>query len=275
MNSTTDNRVQAAISLATLGLTRFIDDGMTQKLDLQRLARVGYALVQAGCSLKGSFLARLGSYIAGNQQRDGGWTDAEETAWCLSFLNKFGNSYAEEIRLATAWLNSSRQSSGGWGKNNRDKSRIPITALVIALVPEVASVRDFEWLARQWQDDVSSPTQLSYKGAFFLLSVTSRTNQYAHLVDVTIDYLNNEQEEDGGFGPWKGHPVGSCPWTTGVVLWGLSKTASKVSSRTLKRAVAWLESKQLPNGLWPYHYLDDATAMVVIGLSAISPLVIE
>ena len=85
----------------------------------------------------------------------------------------------------------------------------------------------------------------------------------------------NDQEDDGGFSPWKGHPVGSDPWSTGIALWGLSKFSEIVPKDTIKRAVSWLESTQLPNGLWPYHYLDDGASMALIGISSVLPLLQE
>ena len=33
----------------------------------------------------------------------------------------------------------------------------------------------------------------------------------------------------------------------------------------INRALAWLERTQLPNGYWPYHYLDDGTSLALIG----------
>jgi len=91
-------------------------------------------------------------------------------------------------------------------------------------------------------------------------------------VNQTLTYLESEQSEDGGFGPWKDHPVGSDPWSTGVVLWGLSSLGERSPIHIIERAVTWLESTQLPNGLWPYHYLDDGSVMALIGLSKSLPL---
>jgi prenyltransferase beta subunit len=143
-------------------------------------------------------------------------------------------------------------------------------------LPDIVDDKALTWVSEQWEADLAGPTPLTYKGAFYLLSTSHlQAHSGGELIERTITYLEQEQNEDGGFGPWKGHPIGSCPWTTGVVLWGLSKAASKVSSNTVRRAMSWLESKQLPNGLWPYHYLDDATSMVLIGLSSTLPLVIK
>jgi hypothetical protein len=200
----------------------------------------------------------------------------EGTAWCLAYLLAFRDRYEAEIANGVQWLRSVRLACGAWGRSNRDQPRIPITALASALVPAIVDTAALEWLAKQWEADLVDPTQLTYKGAFFLLSQAhAKAPTMDDLVDRTIVYLYKEQNEDGGFGPWKEHPIGSDPWTTGVVLWGLSKFPQRVSKDVIDRAVKWLQTNQLPNGLWPYHYLDDGSSMALIGLSSVLPVLSE
>jgi len=269
--------IEAIIKKATKGLAYFLSSGLQQKMEPIRLARVGYALFISGCSTSGNFPGdSLSSYLISNQQKDGGWSDVEETVWCLGYLNAFGERYQQKIIKGQKWLTSVQLPCGAWGKSERDQPRIPITAMITSLVPKMANSSTLEWLAHQWESDLDSPTQLAYKGAFFLLSqVYSQISTNSSLVDRTVGYLINEQEGDGGFGPWKGHPVGSDPWSTGVALWGLSTVGEQVPRSVIEEAVSWLESKQLPNGLWPYHYMDDGTAMALIGISSILPLLSE
>ncbi len=265
------------IKSASGGLAHFMHSGLQQKLEPIRLARAGYALLVSGCSVKGTFPGtNLASYLVETQRPDRGWADVEETVWCLGYLKTFGERYQQVVTNGQKWLTSIQLPCGGWGKSERDQPRIPITALVISLVPEMANNSTLEWLANQWKSDLDSPTQLTYKGAFFLLSQAhSQVSTNNDLMNRTVSYLINGQEEDGGFGPWKGHPVGSDPWSTGVALWGLSTVGKQAPRRVIKQAVSWLESKQLSNGLWPYHYMDDGTAMALIGISSISPLLSE
>jgi len=271
------NIEKALIESASVGLAHFLYSSLQQELEPIRLARAGYALLTSGCSVSGNFPGdNLSSYLVDNQQKDGGWADVEETIWCLAYLSAFGERYQQEIINGQRWLASVQLPCGAWGKSERDQPRIPITALVIGLVPELANVSTLGWLANQWESDLDSPTQLTYKGAFSLLSQAhSQVLTNNHLMNRTVSYLINEQEEDGGFGPWKGHPVGSDPWSTGIVLWGLSRVGQLVTRHTVERALLWLQSKQLPNGLWPYHYIDDGTAMALIGISNTLPLLSE
>jgi hypothetical protein len=121
---------------------------------------------------------------------------------------------------------------------------------------------------REWERDLDSPIKLSYKGAFYLLS---EATENCHNIDLPIDtlgHLEQDQNDDGGFGPWKNHPIGSDPWSTGVVLWGLSKWIDKVNPDVVERALRWLEKTQLPSGYWPYHYLDEGTSYALIGAAS-------
>jgi len=259
------------------GLAHFLYSGLQQRLEPVRLAKAGYALLASGCSVKGTFPGEgLPSYLIATQRKDGGWADVEETLWCLGYLAAFGKRYEDQSASGKQWLTSVRLPCGAWGKSERDQPRIPVTALATALVPEAVNTSALKWLANQWEADLASPTQLTYKGAFFLLAqVHNQASFNKELVNHTISYLNDEQAEDGGFEPWKGHPVGGDPWSTGVVLWGLSRVGELIPRQTVERALSWLESRQLPNGLWPYHYLDDGAAMALIGVSSILPLLSE
>jgi len=269
--------IESIIEKATMALAYFLYQGIQQKLEPSRLARAGYALLASGCSVSGNFPGNsLSAYLAGSQQKDGGWADVEETLWCLGYLNAFGERYDTELANGRKWLTSVQLPCGAWGKSERDQPRIPVTALTAALVPEVVDSSALKWLANQWEADLASPTQLTYKGAFYLLTQThSKVSRDDELVIRTISYLAGEQAEDGGFGPWKGHPVGSDPWSTGVVLCGLSRVGKLAPRQIIERALSWLKSKQLSNGLWPYHYLDDGAAMALIGISSVLPFLSE
>ncbi len=266
-----DLRLMTSHTIA--GLACFVYSALTGELEAGRLARAGYALLAGGCSIKGDFPGdNLSSYLAGSQQKDGGWADVEETLWCLGYLAAIGERYEVQSNRGKKWLASKQLPCGAWGKSERDQPRIPVTALASALVPDIVDCTALKWLANQWEADLDSSTQLTYKGAFFLISQVHNQASYdEELVSRTIKYLSDEQEEDGGFSPWKGHPVGSNPWSTGVVLWGLSGVGGLIPKHTIKLALSWLKSKQLSNGLWPYHYLDDGTAMALIGISSALP----
>jgi len=259
------------LRVTVCNLAYFVHTAIQQKLEPVRLARAGYALFTGGCSVRGNFLGNsLASYLITNQKSDGGWADTEETLWCLGYLATLGDRYEYQLSRGKDWLFKVRLPCGAWGKNERDQPRIPVTTLATVLTPEIIDTSTMAWLTNEWESDLTGSVQLTYKGAFFLLStrhpIFSDTDE---LISRTLNYLLKEQEENGGYGPWKGHPLGSDPWSTGVVLWGLSQFQSRLPSEIVDKALSWFQSNQLPNGLWPYHYLDDGASMALIGISSV------
>lgn len=254
------------ISSSTKALLIFISQLLSRKGELGRVAQIVTALSLAGINVKSDLIQRAAGYVKDMKYPDGGWSDPEETAWAIGAIRGLGDEKKVLTQSAIEWLHAVRHQDGGWGLHPRDKARIRITALISELVPDVITEKDTQWLAQEWQNDFSGSVRLSYKAGFFLLAISNMPED--DLIARTIDHLFDDQNEDGGFGPWKGHPIGSDPWSTGVVLWGLSKWVEKVDKKVIEKAIDWLRKSQLPNGYWPYHYLDDGTSMALIGAVA-------
>ena len=247
------------------------------------LARAGVLLLQTGCAClepirryrslvcvakAGSLTKKRGSDLASDplgRYSDGGWRDVEETVWALAFLDiaglwlRFPGGWRQE---SIEWLKNERTIDGAWGRTARDMSRIPVTAWVITLLSELADERALAWLEAEWKRDLTAATKLTYKGALTLKAFASVGGilKDAGLIKQTVEYLVSEQNEDGGFGPWKDHPIGSEPWSTGIALIGLAAWPELVPSETLGKALVWLGGEQLSNGLWPCHYIEEGSA---------------
>ncbi len=254
----------AFLTRASMAICAFLEQAVACRLDIIRLARALWAMLFAG-SMPAELVTRTIEQITTAQCQDGGWTEPEETAWAIGSIGCVERNDDLRVHTARQWLSRTRKPTGGWGRHSRDKARITITALVAALVPEAIRTEDLSWLNGEWEKDFYGHVRLSYKAGFFLLSC----NRENDLSRQTIAYLFQDQNEDGGFAPWKGHPIGSDPWSTGVVLWGLSRWAHHSETHeVMLKALAWLERSQLPSGYWPYHYLDDGTSLALIGAVA-------
>ena len=265
--------LRSTIENAIIALSRFVYVGIQTNLEPIRVARASYALQFSGCSLTTGFPWRdVSQYLITNQHEDGGWNDVEETLWCIAYLRYFADTFGSAYENATRWLKSVQLPCGAWGKSSRDYPRITLTALASALAPDISSESSLKWLAYQWEIDYTNTTKLTYKGALYLLAHNDHKCADRELINKTSAYLVNEQEPDGGFGPWRGHPLGSDPWSTGIVIWGLSKLRNYAPVHTIYSAVSWLQRRQLHDGLWPYHYLDDGTAMALIGIVSALPV---
>ncbi|MFZ2634332.1 MAG: prenyltransferase/squalene oxidase repeat-containing protein [Desulfosalsimonadaceae bacterium] len=260
------------ISNAVSALMGFANEALHRKQESIRIARVVFSLLKVGCTSHTLIFQLLADQLERSQYKDGGWSDPEETVWALSVIRSVRENNPPGIDSARKWLHSMRKNLGGWGYNNRDQARIPTTSLIAAIEPDILKPQDFDWLLNEWRKDFAGPVRLSYKAGFFLLMMPSGRDD--ELVCQTISHLADDQNDDGGFAPWKGHPICSDPWSTGVVLWGLSRWGSLVERTVLERALEWLQKTQLPSGYWRYHYLDDGTSLALIGaVSAMKALV--
>lgn len=270
-----EGRLQGQLTdRSVLALAGFLLAAVEKQLEPVRVARAGCAVLAAGWSIRVPLLAEVvPSYLLSHQNPDGGWCDTEETAWCAGYLTACGGRHASALQQACCWLRSERNPQGGWGRTSRDWPRIPLVGLLCALVPGVVDGSSIGWVAAEWAADLHGQAPLSYKAGFFLISqsIVQSSEQAQPLIEETLGFLIAQQNEDGGFGPWRDHPAGSDPCTTGIVLWGLRSYSHLVPTSLYSKASAWLLSTQLPSGHWPYHYLDEGTALALIGASSIPP----
>lgn len=258
-----DDDSKSSVAAAICALASFLSDANTRSLESVRLGRACSALLIAGCNQESSLCRSVMEQILKKQNSDGGWSDPEETAWATSLIGRDEKKYGTAYKSALRWIACARKPTGAWGRNPRDQAKMPVTSLICFLTPEVIEDRDLDWLTSEWKRDLEAVVQLSYKAGFFLIGMAQRKG--SDLISRTVSHLVEDQNDDGGFGPWKGHPIGSDPWSTGVVLWGLSKWIDHVDAKVIEKALDWLRKTQLPSGYWPYHYLDDGTSLALIG----------
>ncbi len=232
--------------------------GMAERLsDCTRVARLA---VLAGSRPEG-----FDDLVVDRQQEDGGWTDIEETAWCAAALPVDSTS----SQAGLAWIGSNRSAGGGWGRSRRDVARVPTTGLVLRLHGDLGLPEDWTKLEDMWADDLRADVALTYKGAMYLMCQAQNPCRNHELERRTLGFLEANVNTDGGFGPWRGHPVGSDPWATGLCLVGLSAVFPDCS--LLEPAARWLSRSQLDSGHWRYHFIDEGTVYAFWGLSEAAP----
>jgi hypothetical protein len=248
-------------------LIQVIKEYINKDIEIIRICRTAVLLNESGITFDRDLFNRLASKCIKLQRKDGGWTDVEETMWCIAFLNQAEN-FCEKVENACKWLRKQECKNGGWGRSSRDFARIPLSALILYFLPWLSSTINLKWLENSWTKDLNSENCLTYKAAFTLMAFTKNNYQpeKEELITKTIHWLAKEQNNDGGWGPWKNHPVGSDPWCTGISFFSLLPYSNEIKDNTLHKGVEWLIENQLPNGLWPYHYIEDGSSWALCAL---------
>lgn len=254
---------------AVLSLHKMIREMERKNIELARIVKCSTQLIMAGTSpnsIPHTVLVKL----LKSQNQDGGFVSNVDTIWNLKFLSYYKETEKQQT-AALAWLNNHR-TGAGFGRSYRDMGRIPVSGLAFYLLPQLCeNNHSLNWLENLW---ISEKNSLTYKAAYTLLAF--KQNNYipncTGLIDQSVEWLVNQQEDDGGFSPWKGHPVGTNIYCTGVSCLGLLCYPEIVPKHTIRRAYEYMARTQLINGVWPYHELEDGAAWGLRALVEIEKL---
>jgi prenyltransferase beta subunit len=259
--------MEASIQLGINSLNQIVKDFLYKDIELIRISRTAVFLIECGVDPFNAVYNELACKCKEYQRKDGGWTDVEETLWCTAFLD-FYNDYSDSVNGAVKWLKEQEHNDGGWGKSARDRARIPLTALLLCFMPQLKSDDRLKWLEDRWHQEQKLNPNLTYKVALTIMAFSRNnyTPENEHLINKSIDWLCKQQNKDGGWGPWKNHPVGSDPWCSGICLTSLTHFQDKLPTEVLNSGLDWLMRKQLQNGLWPYHYIEDGSSWALYAL---------
>ena len=239
-----------------LSLHNMIREMYRKKIELARITKCSTQLIMAGAT-PNSIPMKIVDDVIQSQNEDGGFVANSDTIWNSKFL-EFYPPFSNERAKAIEWLKEHRTGLG-YGRSIRDMGRIPVTGLAFYLLPELCEVDNLKWLEDLW---ISEKNSLTYKAAYSLMAFSKNTYLSSEdtLIKETIDWLACQQEEDGGFAPWKGHPVGTNVYCTAVSCLGLMSYPEIVDHVILEKAYSYLTHTQLKNGLWAYHELEDGAA---------------
>ncbi|MCP5103952.1 MAG: terpene cyclase/mutase family protein [bacterium] len=258
-----DRLLPTAVSLRNM-----ISEMNRKNLDLKRITKTASLLVLSGLS-ENSIPRPIIERCLDEQQSDGGWVAVVDTMWNTFFLKRLDPVlYKKAIDKALDFLLSQVNADGLWGRSQRDISRIPVTGALFYLLPELADPERLSLLEELWQSEKNS---LTYKAAYTLMAF--RAAHYSprrkESIIGTLDWLVENQGVDGGFAPWKSHPAPPDVFCTSVAVSGLLQYKETVPPRVFQKAFHWLLETRLPDGIWPYHEIEDGASW---GLYALTQL---
>jgi len=260
----TENAIQNGID----ALSQIVEEFLKKNIELVRVCRTAVLLMECGVNPFNAVFNELVYKCIKYQRKDGGWTDVEETLWCTTFLAIYEN-YLDKVYKAINWLEKQEHKDGCWGKSVRDFGRIPLTSLLLCFLPQLKSETRLKWLEDKWCWEQKLQPNLTYKAALTIMAF-SRHNfnpEHNQLLNKTLAWICGQQNEDGGWGPWRNHPIGSDPWCTGICLVSLLHFPDILSKDLLNTGLKWIMEKQLSTGLWAYHYIEDGSAWALYALT--------
>jgi len=255
--------VEKAFQKTSFALGQMCREMYRKNIEVGRIAKVASSLLIAGMapvSIPDVIVRR----ILSKQKDDGGWSGVQDTVWCAKLLSYFKQK--DEVNSALIWLNGQQVEGNGWGRSGRDMGRIPVTGSLLFLFPQLGTKASLQWLERKWLEEQGS---LTYKAAYTLLAFNSCSYEpeKVGLIQDTMGWLLSQQEKDGGFAPWYGHPVGSNVLCTALSVLGLmSYSVYLLEQDRIQDAIAYIVRTQLPGGLWPFHELDDGAVWGLLAL---------
>jgi hypothetical protein len=258
----------SAIREGLKGLLFTLKQFLEKDIELERIVRVADLLLLSGANINNNIFQRILKKCLFDQKEDGGWISVEDTVWSVAFLRQF-NEYSQKCDCGLLWIKQQQLTKGGWGRSSRDIGRIPLTGTLFFLLPNLLDKKGIDWLQNEWIKDSALNPKLTYKSAFFLMALKSASHKCFKFgfLDQTLGLLISEQNNDFGWGPWRGHPVGSSPFCTGVALVGLLQYPDLVDRQVIVNGLEWIRKKQLPNGLWPDHYIEEGSAWCFYALT--------
>lgn len=253
------------IDRTTMCLHNMVKEMMRKNIELSRIIKCSTLMILSGVSPNSIPRDVLDTCLK-SQNTDGGFVANSDTIWKVKFMSNY-KGYEKNIEDAVIWLNNHRTGEG-FGRSNRDMGRIPVTGIAFYLLPRLGSLSGLKWLENLW---LSEKNSLTYKAGYTLMAFSKNDYKPKNklLIEETIEWLESQQEEDGGFAPWKEHPVGSDIYCTSISILGLLSYPDSCKKDVIKRAYNYIIKNQLKNGLWRYHELEDGASWGLLALTEI------
>lgn len=256
-----------AIHRAALSLRGMTNEMFRKEIELGRISKTASLLILSGLSPV-SISNDILNATLGQQKSDGGWIGVPDTMWAIKYLS-LTHKFGDQIQRGLNWIEGQKVGSG-WGRSARDMGRIPVTGALLCVLPELANKEKLKWLEDLW---VKERNSITYKAAYTLMAF--KKNDYKPktpgLIEETMSWLKGQQNDDGGFGPWIGHPVGSNILCTALALIGLLQYEQFCDKEVFTRGLSYILANQLPNGLWPYHQIEDGSSWGLYAMTLIFP----
>lgn len=248
---------------ATMSLLNMAHEMHRKNIETGRITKTCALLLMSGLSVQDLDINIVERCLM-SQRPDGGFIGNTDTIWNSKLLEYYPK-FNVERDAAIVWLKKDNGEEPGWGRSKRDMHRIPVTGLALYLIPELRERRTMDWLVRLWMCERNS---LTYKAAYTLLAYQKcgHRDVWQEQMFDAVDWLISQQEENGGFAPWRGHPVGANVYCTALALLGIMSDVHR-HDNSVAKAYKYLCASQLKTGIWPYHEIEDGSSWGLFAMS--------
>lgn len=138
---------QIAIQKGLAALFLVLRQYLEKQIELERVVRVAVLLMRNGVNQNNSIFREIAKRCLTEQRDNGGWIGVENSVWFVAFLKGF-EEYSQAYKSGLDWLKVQKLKNGGWGRTKRDIGRIPVTGILLYLLPELSNVESLRWLER-------------------------------------------------------------------------------------------------------------------------------
>ena len=248
---------------ATLSLLNMTHEMFRKNIEISRITKACALLLMSGLS-EYDIDAEVIKKCIKSQNSDGGFIGNTDTIWNVKLLSYFSE-FDSHRKRAVNWLMQGNGAEPGFGRSKRDMHRIPVTGLALYLIPEVSNPNTLQWLEHTWSLEINS---LTYKAAYTILAFQScNYRPTGSLFNETAAWLESQQQDSGGFGPWYNHPVGANVYCTAVATLALISLDDYLYNGAIARAYDYLCRTQLKSGIWPYHEIEDGAGWGLLAMA--------
>jgi prenyltransferase beta subunit len=242
-------------------LTKILKMMIEKEIELERVNELAFSLLEIGL-IKQDIHIQKAVQLTINSVTDKAWIGIGTTIYSLLLLSFFNRDYASITQKGIEWIYACQNNDGGLGRFQGDRSRIPVTWRVIKALTRVEAninekkIKMIQWLEKEWSKDMESGG-LSYKGAGVLLANAYAPGHMSNdLINSSINWLINDQLDQGGWSAYNEAPVGPVPSYTALALQALLFYSQEKNVRdAIDKGLIWMNNSRV-EGYWQEHPLE-------------------
>lgn len=243
--------------------------------DLKRIAATYLALLKMGVRINNQKKQKFFDIVNDKQHKDGGFTELRETLIILEIFYEENKDYKNVMK----WIYSLIDKNGGIRSYERDRVRMPDTAITFSLLKKLDIENPYEeyminYINETWKKELYLQGGLTYKAGRFLSAYSfypvEKRREIESLYKDTIKFLKDHQHSDGGFSTNIRDKLESMPLYSSIVYKGLKDSfvleQEDYIEQMLNLLINYLYNTSQPGEGWSEHERDYVSSIIIYNL---------